>query len=142
MTARRRAPAARDGPAFNHAMLYVRSLDRALQFYVDGLGFRLVDELEGYGRLRAARGDSTIALHLTESRARPSSSTIRLYFEVADIERYCARLEAKGIRFTAPVERKSWGWKHAYLTDPDGHELSIYSAGAARLRRRRIPKTD
>ena len=135
MGARRRAAAKRDGPAFNHAMLYVSRIDRALRFYVDVLGFRVVDELDGYARLRAARGTSTIALHLSESR-RPPRSTIRLYFEVSDIERYCAELEAMGIRFTAPLERKSWGWKHAYLTDPDGHELSIYSAGAARLRRR------
>jgi hypothetical protein len=27
-----------------------------------------------------------------------------------------------------------WGWTHAYLNDPDGHEVSLYSAGAKRLR--------
>jgi hypothetical protein len=22
-----------------------------------------------------------------------------------------------------------WGWRHAYLNDPDGHEISLYWAG-------------
>jgi hypothetical protein len=26
-----------------------------------------------------------------------------------------------------------WGWTHAYLTDPEGHEISLYSAGEARF---------
>jgi len=30
-----------------------------------------------------------------------------------------------------------WGWKHAYLDDPDGHEVSVYTAGAKRLRKQR-----
>jgi hypothetical protein len=25
-----------------------------------------------------------------------------------------------------------WGWRHAYLKDPDGHPLSLYRAGASR----------
>jgi hypothetical protein len=28
-----------------------------------------------------------------------------------------------------------WGWKHAYLDDPDGHEVSLYWAGAKRLKK-------
>jgi hypothetical protein len=28
-----------------------------------------------------------------------------------------------------------WGWKHAYLDDPDGHELSLYWAGKKRLQK-------
>jgi hypothetical protein len=28
-----------------------------------------------------------------------------------------------------------WGWKHAYLDDPDGHEVSLYWAGAKRFKK-------
>jgi len=28
-----------------------------------------------------------------------------------------------------------WGWRHAYLDDPDGHELSLYWAGANRMKK-------
>jgi len=54
---------------FNHAMVYAADVRRALGFYRDLLGFKVVDEFrhEGipvYARLRAPGGDGTIALHL------------------------------------------------------------------------------
>ncbi len=59
---------------------------------------------------------------------------MRLYFEVKQLERLCAELAGRGVTFTQGPQRMPWGWDHAYLTDPDGHELSLYRAGAARLR--------
>lgn len=137
MAARIGTSRTRDGVDFNHAMLYVRNLDASLRFYVDALGFRIIETLVGYARLRAPRGSGTIALHHARPGQDTSSSAIRLYFEVSNIEQFCAALERKGIAFEDSVARRSWGWTHAYLTDPDGHELSIYSAGAARFRKTR-----
>src|SRR5687767_10416151 len=52
---------------FNHAMIYTSDYPRALGFYRDLLGFRLIDEYPGaYGRLQSPGGKSTIALHLLE----------------------------------------------------------------------------
>ena len=28
-----------------------------------------------------------------------------------------------------------WGWRHAYLNDPDGHEISLYWAGENRMQK-------
>jgi hypothetical protein len=28
-----------------------------------------------------------------------------------------------------------WGWRHAYLNDPDGHEISWYWAGENRMKK-------
>jgi len=28
-----------------------------------------------------------------------------------------------------------WGWRHAYLNDPDGHEVSLYWAGEMRWKK-------
>ena len=28
-----------------------------------------------------------------------------------------------------------WGWRHAYLNDPDGHEISLYWAGENRRKK-------
>src|SRR5262245_49136604 len=123
-----------DGLDFNHAMLYVRRLDRAVGFFSDGLGFTIIEELDGYARLRAPRGNGTIALHRDDPERNPAAG-VRLYFEVPDVAAYCATLRRKGIHIDDPPARRSWGWTHAYLTDPDGHELSIYAAGAARFRK-------
>ncbi|MGA7552944.1 MAG: VOC family protein, partial [Candidatus Acidiferrales bacterium] len=53
---------------FNHAMLYVKDVERGLTFYRDLLGFRLIEDFQYekkpvYARLRAPGGDGTIALH-------------------------------------------------------------------------------
>src|SRR6266496_338875 len=57
-----------DKLSFNHAMVYVKDVQRALSFYRELLGFKLVDEFRYedrpvYARLRAPGGDGTIALH-------------------------------------------------------------------------------
>ncbi len=57
----------------NHAMVYARDVQRAVGFYRDLLGFKLVDEFRHedkpvYARLRAPGGDGTIALHLAGSK--------------------------------------------------------------------------
>jgi hypothetical protein len=33
-----------------------------------------------------------------------------------------------------------WGWKHAYVNDPDGHEVSLYWAGAKRFQKTDMAK--
>jgi len=126
---------------FNHAMIYVRRIEPALRFYRDRLGFRLIESFKWqgravYARLRSPRGNTSIALHLPERGDRPhTKSGIRLYFEVKGLERLCARLKKAGVKFKQMPKRMPWGWTHAYLKDPDGYELSLYWAGAKRLRK-------
>ena len=126
---------------FNHAMIYVRRIEPALRFYRDQLGFRLIASFQWqgravYARLRSARGNTTIALHLPERKDKPNpKGGIRLYFEVKNLERLCARLKKAGVKFKQMPKRMPWGWTHAYLKDPDGYELSLYWAGAKRLRK-------
>src|SRR5258708_22003762 len=125
---------------FNHAMVYSRDVGAALRFYADKLGFKLLENFqhEGrsvYARLKSPRGSSTIALHLVASGDELRTGGVRLYFEVRALERFCERLESAGVQFSQQPKQMPWGWKHAYLNDPDGHEISLYSAGAKRLRR-------
>jgi len=127
------------GLTFNHAMIYVRRLEPALRFYRGALGFRLIERFPGYARLRAPRGPATIALHvLGEGVTSVRSPGVRLYFETRGLDRLCQRLAAAGVRFKQKPKWMPWGWKHAYLDDPDGHELSLYWAGAKRLRKTRM----
>src|SRR5690242_17234952 len=53
---------------FNHAMIYVKDVERGSRFYRDLLGFKLIENFryEGtavYARMRAPGGEGTIALH-------------------------------------------------------------------------------
>jgi catechol 2,3-dioxygenase-like lactoylglutathione lyase family enzyme len=116
---------------FNHAMVYVSDVAQAKRFYVDQLGFRLIEEAEGfYARLRSPGSTTTIALHKRE----PGVSGMRLYFEVQNLDAFCARLVKQGVRFDKGPQDMPWGWRHAYLRDPEGHEISLYLAGRKRLR--------
>ena len=132
------------GVAFNHAMIYVREMDPALHFYSKLLGLRVVDTFEWqgrivYARLRAPRGEGTIALHMAEpGQPFPSSDGVRLYFEIRNLEKFCKKLEAAGVVFTKPPKMMPWGWTHAYLNDPAGHEVSLYWAGGGRFRKTRM----
>jgi catechol 2,3-dioxygenase-like lactoylglutathione lyase family enzyme len=125
---------------FNHAMIYSRDVAQALTFYRDRLGFILLEEfvhhgMTVYARLQSPGSDSTIALHLLERGATLQTGGVRLYFEIRDLDRAVKRLEKAGVQFTKLPAMMPWGWKHAYLNDPDGHEISLYWAGKKRLQK-------
>jgi catechol 2,3-dioxygenase-like lactoylglutathione lyase family enzyme len=134
--------AASDGAklTFNHAMIYARDVDKTLPFYRDLLGFKLIEDFrhEGksvYARLRAPGGDGTIALHQAAPGAPVSSDGVRLYFEIRELDDFCRKLQQKGFYITQLPRMMPWGWRHAYLNDPDGHEISVYWAGENRMKK-------
>jgi len=126
--------------SFNHAMVYVKDVQRALDFYRDLLGFKMVDEFrhEGkpvYARLCAPGGDGTIALHMAGPETSIASEGVRLYFEIRELDHFCRKLQAKNFYITQMPRMMPWGWRHAYLNDPDGHEISLYWAGENRMKK-------
>ena len=143
---RRKRTAASSGLTFNHAMVYVREAAPAVHFYPDWLGFKVIEVFRGrnaavYARLRSPRGNSTLAPHLLEpGQSLPENEGARLYFEVKDLDKRCKELEAAGVKFQQPPAMMPWGWKHAYVNDPDGHEVSLYWAGAKGLQKSQIAR--
>ncbi len=134
------APATEDKLTFNHAMIYAKDVQRVLDFYREWLGFRLIEDFryEGkpvYARLRAPGGDGTIAVHQAGPGASVASDGVRLYFEVRDLDDFCRRLQRRGFYFTQLPTMMPWGWRHAYLNDPEGHEISLYWAGENRMQK-------
>ncbi len=135
------APSENDGKlSFNHAMIYVKDVQRGIDFYRDWLGFKLIEDFrhEGravYARMRAPGGDGTVALHQAGPGASVSSDGVRLYFEVHDLDGFCRKLQQRGFFFTQLPQMMPWGWRHAYLNDPEGHEISLYWAGENRMQK-------
>jgi catechol 2,3-dioxygenase-like lactoylglutathione lyase family enzyme len=125
---------------FNHAMVYVKDVARALQFYHDLLGFKVIEDFkyEGrsvYARLCAPGNDGTIALHQAGPNDSIASEGVRLYFEIEGLDDFCRKLQQKGFYITQLPKPMPWGWRHAYLNDPDGHEISLYWAGPKRMQK-------
>jgi len=90
---------------FNHAMIYVKDVERGLRFYRDLLGFKLIEDFryDGtsvYARLRAPGGDATIALHQAGPGVSISSEGVRLYLEIRDLDDFCRKLQKKGFYIT------------------------------------------
>jgi len=121
-------------------MVYVKDVERGLIFYRDLLGFKLIEDFRYenkpvYARLRAPGGDGTIALHQAGPEASVLSDGVRLYFEVRELDDFCRNLQKKGFYITQLPRMMPWGWRHAYLNDPDGHEISLYWAGENRMKK-------
>jgi catechol 2,3-dioxygenase-like lactoylglutathione lyase family enzyme len=135
------APAADEGKlTFNHAMIYLKDVGRGIDFYREWLGFKVIEDFrhEGrsvYARLRAPGGDGTLALHQAGPGASVASDGVRLYFEVRDLDDFCHKLRKRGFYFTQLPQVMPWGWRHAYLNDPEGHEISLYWAGDLRMKK-------
>jgi catechol 2,3-dioxygenase-like lactoylglutathione lyase family enzyme len=118
----------------NHLLLWCADVARSLDFYEGRLNFVRIEAGDGYARLRAPDGDTTIGLHaVAEGERPPWNEGVWLYLEVEDVDSVCRRLAERGVTFDRGPEDMGWGWRHAYLRDPDGHRLSIYHAGARRF---------
>ena len=110
----------------NQITIHSTDVNRAVQFY-QLLGLQLiVDASPRYVRLACPAGDSTFSISHTEQ-AFLSDTT--LYFEVDDVDRTCEQLKGKGIHCDSLPNDQRWLWRESSLSDPDGHQLKIYSAG-------------
>jgi len=129
-----------DKLSFNHAMIYLKDVGNGIAFYRNWLGFRLIEDYrhEGrsvYARMQAPGGEGTIALHQAGPGASVASDGVRLYFEIRELDDFCQKLRKRGFVFTQQPQMMPWGWRHAYLNDPEGHEISLYWAGEQRMQK-------
>jgi len=69
-----------------------------------------------------------------------ASEVVRWYFEIRELDNFCRKLQAKHFYITQMPRMMPWGWRHAYLNDPDGHEISLYWAGENRMKKDRHAK--
>ena len=76
-----------------------------------------------------------LPLHQAGPGASVASDGVRLYFEVRDLDDFCRKLQRRGFYFTQLPTMMPWGWRHAYLNDPEGHEISLYWAGENRMQK-------
>ena len=118
----------------NHAVLYVRDVDRSLAFYRDVLGFRVKVEIPGRAVFLQAEGstnDHDLGLFAIGSGAGPSGagrSTVGLYhlaWEVdtlAELVRVRDALVQAGALVGASDHATT---KALYAQDPDGLEFEV-----------------
>jgi DNA-binding transcriptional ArsR family regulator/catechol 2,3-dioxygenase-like lactoylglutathione lyase family enzyme len=109
--------------ALDSAMLYVHSVPESVAFY-QKLGFELTDEIEGVA-IVTAPGGGHLKMHPVPENGSTSSEGINLYFTVGDIDTHFEQASDAGIDFDFPPTTMSWGARHSYVTDPNGHTISF-----------------
>lgn len=131
----------------HHLFMRVSDLRRSRAFYVEALGLRVLLEQDGYIRVG---GPSGFHIGIEEGTDTAASRTIEIQLQVDDVDRCYRQLLSSGVRFSAPPADMPWGARHAFLDDPDGQPLSIFtplsgepsSAGASGERLHHIRATE
>ncbi|OLF04640.1 glyoxalase [Actinophytocola xinjiangensis] len=115
----------------NHAVLYVRDVDRSAAFYRDVLGFVVVDQRPTAAFLRAAESDNDHDLGLFAVRGGPPASdgtVVGLYHlawsvsTLPELATFAQRLATAGALVGSSDHMVS---KSLYGKDPDGLEFEI-----------------
>lgn len=117
----------------NHAVLYVRDVDRSVTFYQEALGFRVVMSMPGAAFLQApaSKNDHDLGLFQTGPQATASQAgraTVGLYhlaWEVEtldDLQRTATKLTDLGALVGASDHSTT---KALYAKDPDGLEFEV-----------------
>ncbi len=114
-----------------HTCFTVSDMDRAEQFYVNGLelkpAFDYVDEQgKRYGLYLYLGGRNFIELFTGELGEPAQKQSFRhICLEVDDIRATVERLRSKGIEVSEPKLGKDRSWQ-AWITDPDGNRIELH----------------
>lgn len=112
--------------------LTVNDLTKSLHFYVDGLGFEIVDRNEVNGVLHFAMvksGNVSVGLgqdDFAKGRGRVKGVGARLWIRTdQDLVALANRAKTAGIKLDGDPAPLPWGPMAFALTDPDGFMLTI-----------------
>jgi catechol-2,3-dioxygenase len=118
----------------NHAVLYVRDVDRSVAFYTEALGFRVVNQMPGRAAFLQAEGSTNdhdlglFAIGTAAGNSPAGRSTVGLYhlaWEVdtlAELRRLEGVLRERGSLVGASDHGTT---KALYAHDPDGLEFEV-----------------
>jgi catechol-2,3-dioxygenase len=117
----------------NHAVLYVRDVERSVAFYRDVLGFRVVNAMPGaaFVQAPASTNDHDLGLFQIGAQAGPSEAgraTVGLYHLAWEVDTLAElqRLESILAEAGALVGASDHGTtKSLYAKDPDGLEFEV-----------------
>jgi catechol 2,3-dioxygenase-like lactoylglutathione lyase family enzyme len=111
-----------------NATIYVSDLQRAVGFYHNTLGLRLVFQAGDHWAEIDAGGGLHLGLHPASARGpapgTPGGITVGLAVD-EPIARVVATLEQRGVTFQGPVVDEGGGLALAFFADPDGNPLYL-----------------
>lgn len=105
--------------------------DRALTFYTEKLGFKvLTDQPMGPGQrwieLRVANSETRVVLFTPDGQADRVGTHFNGAFACDNVEKTYEELSARGVEFVGPPQKQPWG-TFAVFKDPDGNQFVMSS---------------
>lgn len=129
---------------YAEAAVEVSSVERALAFYVEGLGLESTERSESHARLRINADQDLLLVSKAEPATRPESGVhLALAYPAADLASTEGRLAARGVAVhryheDRPAEREA----NRYCADPDGNRVQLVSGSARALDHVAIESSD
>ena len=117
----------------NHYVLAVHNARQSAGFYVKMLGFRVVNEPDGW--VFVAKDNCMIMLGECPNDMPASALGCHSYFaylRVDDADAYYRDLKTKNAELLSEIEDKPWGMREFGLRTPDGHRITIGHAIGSR----------
>ena len=117
--------------AIKFVSIPVRDQDRALEFYTQKLGFKVVtdqpfDDTQRWIELRFPGADTRLVLFTPTGHEDRIGGFTNLAFVADNVERTYQELAAKGVEFVGPPMTADWG-SSAIFRDPDGNQFVLSS---------------
>lgn len=118
-------------------MLAVWSVDRALEFYRDKLGFTVLDQQPHLARMVLGSLRLNLVVESMPTPDKPSvtigppntpqRTSVVLIFSVRDCQVTYETLKARGVQFMTPPQPTQWGGLRCFTRDPDGYLIQFSS---------------
>ena len=107
----------------------VSDQDRALAFYTEKLGFRIVtdqpfDDRQRWIELGIPGADTSVVLFRFGENSKPGQSNVTFWSD--DVEGTARELKSKGVQFVMEPKREHWGTAAAFK-DIDGNTFVLSS---------------
>jgi catechol 2,3-dioxygenase-like lactoylglutathione lyase family enzyme len=117
--------------AIKFASVPVSDQERALAFYTDKLGFKVVtdqpfDDTQRWIELAIPRAETRLVLFTPDGQRDRIGGFSNLTFVSDDVEATWRLLESRGVEFTQAPEKADWGTA-AIFKDPDGNQFVLSS---------------
>ena len=133
-----------DGPpqlSLYSVAIFVRDIDRAVEFYRDGLALPLTRR--GSFGAEFLQGPTRLGLHPAvhpDAQSMVGRHTGITLF-VPELLHYCGQLHERGVRFVAEPTQQAWGIM-AMVSDPDGNVLALWEDRLPGTEEDAVPQAD
>ncbi len=109
----------------------VRDQDRALRFYTEKLGLRILtdqefSETQRWIELSIPGAETGVALFTPEGHEDRVGTFVNTSWEVDDLEKSYEELIGNGVEFAGPPQKQPWG-TFAILKDSEGNQIVLSS---------------